>query len=208
MNQTLEIVVTLLGILGFSLAFVAISLAVVFQSVVLLGIVPPDSSDQQRAQYAANWSWFVSAVGALTYVLCTILASNASRPSYSSSRPNNGYYADPSYFSSSSHPYGYYTDSSYFSGSSRPSTSSHTRPPPSHSSTSHDSEENIRVTNNVDLPARRNALRLFGLHEGVTKKNITRAYKKLSLKAHPNRGGTDAKFQALQKAYTVLKKGA
>jgi hypothetical protein len=155
MSLSLEIFITILGTLAFSVAFVAISLAVVFQSVVLLGIVPPDSSDQQRAQYAANWSWFVSAVGTLTYVLCAILASNDSRP----------------------------------------------RSPP------RPSEENLEETENAYLPTRRNALRLFGLHEGVTKKNITRAYKNLSLKAHPNKkGGSTEKFQRLQKAYTVLKK--
>ena len=54
------------------------------------------------------------------------------------------------------------------------------------------------IQNETDL------YRILGLERAADKDSIRSAYKKLSMKHHPDRGGTDADFQALQRAYDVL----
>ena len=93
-----------------------------------------------------------------------------------------------------------------------PNRNNRSPPPPRTSHRTHseqqDHHSNHDAGENANRPSYESALRLFGLRRGATKAEITKKYKALALKTHPNKGGTKASFQEMQKAYTVLKKGA
>ena len=94
-------------------------------------------------------------------------------------------------------------DEYYYGRSSYPNAESY-----DWNSEQQDHHSNHDAGENANRPSYESALRLFGLRRGATKAEITKKYKALALKTHPNKGGTKASFQEMQKAYTVLKKGA
>ena len=53
-----------------------------------------------------------------------------------------------------------------------------------------------------------NALEILGLQIGASKENITKAYRKLAHKYHPDKGGDEAKMKELNEAYAILSKPA
>lgn len=48
---------------------------------------------------------------------------------------------------------------------------------------------------------------VLGIKPGVSEAEIKAAYRRAAMRAHPDRGGSEATFQAVQKAYADLQKG-
>jgi len=54
-------------------------------------------------------------------------------------------------------------------------------------------------------PEEKNALyKTLGVSPGATQREITRAYRKMATKCHPDRGGDEEKFKEIQEAYEIL----
>ena len=53
---------------------------------------------------------------------------------------------------------------------------------------------------------RAEALSVLGLNDPIEQDAITRRYRELAMKHHPDRGGDQEQFQALQEAMSLLKR--
>ena len=53
---------------------------------------------------------------------------------------------------------------------------------------------------------RQSALKLLGLSNAASDDDIKKAYRKLAMQHHPDRGGNEAKFKEIQQAYEFLQK--
>ena len=143
-------------------------------------------------------------------ILCVIVLPLASKI-YSS---DGGIYAQPVYMPGESEPYYRIRPEDaakitnfqpiYLPGFTgpfyrKPATTSHANwgsPPASPSVT-----ENTAPSNDINS---NDPYKVLGVPRTATKAEITKAFKKLSLRYHPDKGGTTEDFQKLNSAYTAL----